>query len=142
MGSWRNQRLVNHNRFYSVNQSLPAGGRAAYWAACSSLFTGASTIGEATTPGVSGVLYRDVGVQVDHALRRWLIATFKVGFGFDKYVGDVREDTRYSIGAGLTYKLNRQVQIKGEFRQDWLRSNVSGVDYTASIFLLGLRLQY
>jgi hypothetical protein len=33
------------------------------------------------------------------------------------------------------------VQVKGEFRQDWLRSNVEGVDYTASIFMLGLRLQ-
>jgi len=100
------------------------------------------TVGESTTPGVSGVLDRDVGVQVDHALRRWLIATVKAAVGFDKYVGDVREDTRCSVGVGLTYKLNRMAQIKGEFRQDWLRSDVTGVDYTASIFLLGLRLQY
>ena len=35
------------------------------------------------------------------------------------------------------------VQVKGEFRQEWLRSNVSGnVDYSASIFLLGLRVQH
>jgi hypothetical protein len=33
------------------------------------------------------------------------------------------------------------VQVKGEFRQDWLRSNVSGVDYSASTFLAGIRLQ-
>jgi hypothetical protein len=33
------------------------------------------------------------------------------------------------------------VQIKGEFRQDWLRSNVAGVDYSASTFRVGLRLQ-
>ena len=52
-----------------------------------------------------------------------------------------REDKRYSAGLGLTYKLNRTTQIKGEFRQDWLRSNVSGNDYTASIFMLGLRFQ-
>ena len=39
------------------------------------------------------------------------------------------------------YKLNRSAQIKGEFRQDWLRSNVTGNDYSASIFLLGLRIQ-
>jgi hypothetical protein len=45
------------------------------------------------------------------------------------------------IGVGLTYKLNRWLQLKGEFRQDWLNSNVSGVDYTASTFLLGIRLQ-
>ena len=52
-----------------------------------------------------------------------------------------REDKRFSAGVGLTYKLNRSVQIKGEFRQDWLRSNVTGNDYTASVFLLGLRFQ-
>lgn len=46
-----------------------------------------------------------------------------------------------SAGAGLTYKLNRTVQIKGEFRPDWLQSNTAGADYTASIFMLGLRVQ-
>jgi hypothetical protein len=52
-----------------------------------------------------------------------------------------RVDKRFSAGLGLTYKLNRSAQLKGEVRQDWLRSNVTGVDYTASVFLLGLRLQ-
>lgn len=103
--------------------------------------TAASDVGESTVPGVSGTLYRDVGLQIDHSFRRWLIGSVKFGVGFDDYVGLSREDKRYSAGAGLTYKLNRITQIKGEFRQDWLRSNVSGNDYTASIFLLGLRFQ-
>lgn len=121
----------------------------------------ASTVGESTIPGVSGVLYRDVGLQVDHSFRRWLIGTAKIGFGVDTYKGaDVisgidpicgcvvtepgmgdRQDKRYSAGLGLTYKLSRTVQVKGEFRQDWLRSNVSGNDYQASIFMLGVRVQ-
>ena len=33
------------------------------------------------------------------------------------------------------------MQIKGEVRQDWLRSNVTGADYSATTFLLGMRLQ-
>lgn len=120
-----------------------------------------SVVGESTIPGVSGVLYRDVGLQVDHSFRRWLIGSAKIGFGIDTYrgadvvfgidpicgcvvtspgIGD-RQDKRYSAGLGLTYKLNRMVQIKGEFRQDWLRSNVTGADYSASIFMLGVRLQ-
>jgi hypothetical protein len=103
--------------------------------------SGASTVGEATVPGVSGVLYRDAGVQVDHAFRRWLIGTVKVGIGQDDYVGMDRTDNRFSAGVGLTYKLNRNAQIKGELRQEWLRSNVSGNDYNATIFMLGLRLQ-
>jgi hypothetical protein len=103
--------------------------------------SGSSSVGESTQPGVSGVLYRDAGLQVDHAFRRWLIGTVKVGFGLDDYVGMDRTDKRYSLGAGLTYKLNRSVQIKGEVRQEWLRSNVTGNNYNATIFLLGVRLQ-
>jgi hypothetical protein len=48
---------------------------------------------------------------------------------------------RYLVGFGLTYKLSREVQIKGEARREWLRSNVPGNDYTADVFLLGLRFQ-
>ena len=114
-------------------------------------FTSSSTIGESAAAGVPGAFYRDAGVQIDHAFRRWLIGTLKFGLGQDRYIDAVqsasgsplgdRIDNRYSAGAGLTYKLDRTVQVKGEFRQDWLRSNVSGVDYTASTFLVGLRLQ-
>ena len=112
-------------------------------------FTASSTIGESNVPGVPGVFYRDAGLQWDHAFRRWLIGTLKVGIGQDAYQGTPtpgndtagRTDNRYSAGAGITYKLNRTVQIKGEFQQQWLRSNVTGVDYTASTFLVGLRLQ-
>jgi hypothetical protein len=103
--------------------------------------TAASSVGESTQPGVSGVLYRDVGVQWDHSFRRWLIGTVKVGVGLDDYVGDGRQDQRYTAAVGLTYKLNRWLQLKGEFRQDWLNSNVPGNDYTASTVLLGIRLQ-
>ncbi len=123
-----------------------------------------SVVGESTIPGVSGVLSRDVGLQIDHQLRRWLIATAKFGFGVDSYRGGTdtsagtaaicdcvistpgettpdRQDLRYALGFGLTYKLSREMQIKGEVRRDWLHSNVAGSDYTSDIFLLGLRLQ-
>jgi hypothetical protein len=127
-----------------------------------------SSVGESTIPGVPGVFYRDVGLQVDHAFRRWLIGTLKFGFGLDTYKNAAvetsggttttvcncatttsttsetltdRQDQRYSVGLGVTYKVDRSIQVKGEFRQDWLRSNVAGVDYTASTFLVGLRLQ-
>jgi hypothetical protein len=52
-----------------------------------------------------------------------------------------RVDQRLSVAAGLTYKMNRNVQWKGEVRREQRSSNVPGEDYTANIFLLGLRLQ-
>ncbi|MGH6682618.1 MAG: outer membrane beta-barrel protein [Pseudolabrys sp.] len=104
-------------------------------------FTGTSVVAETIIPGVSGELSRDAGLQLDHSFRRWLVGTLKAGFGLDDYVGLDRQDKRYSAGVGLTYKLNRSVQIKGEFQQYWLRSNVAGADYTSSVFLLGVRFQ-
>lgn len=126
-------------------------------------FTAKTNVGESTIPGVSGIFYRDAGVQVDHALRRWLIATVKFGFGIDTYQGGEtpggatvvcgcvvstpggtvadRQDLRYALGFGLTYKLSRELWLKGEVRREWLRSNVAGYNYDANVFLLGLRLQ-
>jgi hypothetical protein len=91
---------------------------------------------------VSGVLYRDVGLEVDHSFRRWLIGSLKGGAGFDDYAGGDRNDQRYYFGAGLTYKLNRFVQVKGEARHEWLTSSQSANDYSANVVMLSLRLQY
>ncbi len=104
-------------------------------------FTAASTIGESTVPGVSGEFSRDFNVEVDHALRTWLIASAQIGYGNDNYVGLGRDDNRYFASAGLTYKMNREMQFKGTVREDWLTSNVSGVAYSATSFLLTMRLQ-
>lgn len=103
--------------------------------------TASSRAEETILPGVSGALRRDVGLQVDHAFRRWLIGTVKFGYGFDEYVGLGRDDKRMSIGAALTYKFNREWSMKGEIRQDWMRSTALGVDYDATAYLLGLKWQ-
>ena len=50
-------------------------------------------------------------------------------------------DHRYTASLGILYTLSRSWQVKGEVRQDWLKSNVSGADYTASIASVGLRWQ-
>ena len=114
------------------------------WAATAlstATLTARTTADESITPGTAGVFRRDVGLQVDHAFRRWLIGTAKLGYGMDLYEGSPREDKRYSASVAATYKLTRTVQVKGEFRQDWLQSTQPGVDYTASTMLLGMRLQ-
>jgi hypothetical protein len=103
--------------------------------------TARSTADETTVPGVSGILRRDFGAQVDHAFRLWLIGTAKLGYGTDSFEGGEREDKRYAASVGLTYKATRSVHVKGELRQEWLRSSVPGVDYTATIALAGLRFQ-
>jgi hypothetical protein len=103
--------------------------------------TAASTVSESVLQGVSGDLSRDFNIQVDHAFRTWLIGTVQGGYGNDRYFGLDRDDNRWFALLGLTYKLNREMQIRGTVREDWLVSNVSGVSYDATSFLLTLRLQ-
>ena len=88
---------------------------------------------ESRVLGVSGVFTREVTLQVDHAFRRWLIATGKVLYGNDDYVGSDRDDNRYSASAALTYKLTRELWLKSEYRHDWLRSSVAGANYDADV---------
>jgi hypothetical protein len=107
----------------------------------SAKFTAATGIYESILQGVSGSLSRDFSVEVDHALRTWLIAIGQIGYGNDDYVGLNRDDNRYFAAVGLAYKLNRDVQLRGTVREDWLTSNVSGVAYTATSFLLTMRFQ-
>jgi hypothetical protein len=103
--------------------------------------TASSRVEESAQVGVSGALKRDIGIQVDHAFRRWLIGTIKAGYGQDDYIGLDRLDKRTSLGAAITYKFSREFWLKGEVRQEWLRSNVTSADYDATIFLIGMKLQ-
>jgi hypothetical protein len=96
---------------------------------------------ESTLVGVSGQFTRETTIQIDHAFRRWLIATFKVTRGFDDYVGSTREDIRYVTSSALAYTLSRELVLKGEFRQEWRHSNSPGNDFFANVWLVGLRLQ-
>ena len=54
--------------------------------------TAISTIDESARVGVSGLLRRVGGLSMDQALRRWLIATVRFGYGLDDYVGSTRID--------------------------------------------------
>lgn len=107
----------------------------------SAKLTAASLVSESTVFGVSGELSRDVALEVDHAFRRWLIGTLQVGYGQDNYVGEGRLDNRYFASVGMIYKLNRDIWLKTEVRQNWLSSNFSGASYQSTSVLAGVRLQ-
>jgi hypothetical protein len=103
--------------------------------------TARTTVDESTVVGVSGVFTREVALQIDHAFRRWLIATMRFARASDEYVGSLRDDNRYALSLGLTYKLTRELALKAEVRRDWLVSSLPGNDYTSNSVLLGARLQ-
>jgi hypothetical protein len=104
-------------------------------------FTARTAVEDSTSPGVSGILRRDIGVAVEHAFRRWLTGTASLTAGFDDFRGTDQDERRLNATLGLTYRASRTVSVRGEFRQDWLTSTAPGRDYTASAILVGLRLQ-
>jgi len=73
--------------------------------------------------------------------RQWLILSARVGTGIDDFQGSDREDRRYTVSGLLTYKLNPNVWLKGEVRQEWFTSNIPDSNYDATTFLLGMRFQ-
>jgi hypothetical protein len=100
-----------------------------------------TTVDETILIGVAGAFTREVALEIDHAFRRWLIATLKISGATIDYVGSPREDQRYAASALITYKLTREVWLKGEYRHEWRHSNVAGNDYQADVLLVGARLQ-
>lgn len=104
-------------------------------------FIATSSIDESPLPFVSGVKSRDYTWQVEHALRRWLVATARFGYGTSDYEGLARNDSRYTVSGDLVYKLNRTFQIKGTLRHDWVDSNAVGASTQATVMMLGVRVQ-
>ena len=103
--------------------------------------TAASEVYETIVDGASGQFSHDVAIEVDHAFLRWLVGTAQVGYGTDNYVGSGLNDVRYFLSAGLIYSLTREVQIRGQVRQDWQFASEPGFTFMATSFLLGLHLQ-
>ena len=103
-------------------------------------FDATSSIDETTLPGVSGTVTRDYALQVDHAFRRWLIGTAKIGTGTSDY-GGARFDRRYFVEGDLLYKLSRTFHLKGQIRHDWLQSTAPDATSSATVVMLGLRVQ-
>jgi hypothetical protein len=104
-------------------------------------FIATTSVDETTLAGVSGVLTRTYTVQVDHDFRRWLTAIGRFTWGTQDYQGSNRFDKTGSVGGELVYKLNRNMQVKAQVRRDWLDSNEVGASTSATVVMLGVRLQ-
>lgn len=105
------------------------------------VLTARSGVEETTEPGASGDFVHEARVEVEHALRRWLIGNVSVAYRVDNYVGSDLTEGTLTVGAGLVYKLGRWAELTGEVSHLRLNSSVPGNDYTANVIQVGLRLQ-
>ncbi|MGL4439332.1 MAG: outer membrane beta-barrel protein [Bosea sp. (in: a-proteobacteria)] len=102
---------------------------------------GSTELADTTIPGVSGSVNRRVGLEVAHALRRnWTITGFANASRSSFDGNGLTEDT-YQLGLRTEYRLTRTTAVRASFTHERLKSTTPGSDYTANIFLLGLRMQ-
>ncbi len=102
---------------------------------------GSTDLADTTLSGVSGSVNRRVGLEVAHALRRnWSITGF-ANAARASFDGNGPTEDTYQLGVRTEYRLTRTTSVRASFTHERLTSTAPGSDYTANIFLLGLRLQ-
>ncbi|MBS7696050.1 MULTISPECIES: outer membrane beta-barrel protein [unclassified Chelatococcus] len=100
-----------------------------------------SSIGETSVVGSSGVIVSQAGAEVEHALRRNLTVTGALAFSNNNYQDVYLREHGMTGSVRLDWKLTRTLAFRASFTHERLDSTSPGSDYTANIFLVGLRLQ-
>ena len=97
-----------------------------------------------TTPtgGSAVVDIKTLQVEGDYEVLRQLIGTAVAGFESDNYSLTNRADKTLSLGLSLSYMLNRNLRLIGQYRITDRQSNLAGFSYTRDEIGIGLRTQY
>lgn len=103
--------------------------------------TAGTTLNETTTPGASGMLQRSFTAQISHDLFRNLNVTAQGSYLTNDYQGADISQRGYTAGVKLTYRITRSIALRGSFSHEQLSGGSSGADYTANVYLVGLRFQ-
>ncbi len=101
----------------------------------------AATLAETSLPEASGALASRATLEVQHDLRRNLSVTASATLAQTDYRGiRLREETQAGT-LRVDYKLTRSVALRASFTHERLTSTSPGSDYTANVYLVGLRFQ-
>ena len=97
-----------------------------------------------TTPngGSAVVNVETIQLEADYEVLRQLIATGVVGFEADRYSATNRADNNLSFGLTLTYMLNRNLRLVGQYRVTDRHSNAAGFSYVLNEIGAAIRVQY
>jgi hypothetical protein len=102
---------------------------------------GSTQHAETSVAGASGALVSRATLEVQHDLRRNLSLIGSATFSEADYRGiDLREEG-FAGSVKLDYRLTRSVALRASFTHERLKSTDPGADYTANVYLVGLRLQ-
>ncbi len=101
----------------------------------------ASSLDDTSLPNASGIINQRARLEVTHDLWRNLTLGTSIAFEHADYRGISLKEEALSLGAKLDYRVNRAWVVRTSFTHERLKSSSIGSDYTANIFLAGLRLQ-
>ncbi len=104
-------------------------------------FRAQTLLNETTVANAAGAISRRGSVEINHALMRNVNLGATAVWQNNKYQGISLSENILEGTLKAEYSLTRSVVVKGSFTHTRLKSSQTGADYTANIFLLGLRLQ-
>lgn len=102
---------------------------------------GSTTLNETTLANAAGAFTQTVTAQLSHDLLRNLNVTVTGTYFSNDYQGADVTEKGGSIGVKLDYKLTRTISLRGSFLHELLDSSFPNADYTANVYLVGLRFQ-
>jgi hypothetical protein len=100
-----------------------------------------SSLSDTTLAGAAGAVSRTYSIDVSHALRRYLTLDASASVEKDDFVGIPQNDTITSLALKIDYNITRDIMLRGSVSRQQFSSNVPNSNYSADIFMLGVKLQ-
>lgn len=105
------------------------------------LFTASSDVTETTTANVGGALYRSVGVEARHAVRRYLIASAGLSYNNQNSFDGLIDQSEWRTSLGLEYFLNRETVFFGNYAHTNHLADDGTAEYGVDEVHLGVKLR-
>jgi hypothetical protein len=102
---------------------------------------GTTSFDETNVSGASGAVARRLTLEISHALLRNVTLTALGTFQNTQYRGITLDEKYFNGTLRAEYNLTRTVAVRASYTFEKLKSTSAGGDYTANVFLVGLRFQ-
>jgi hypothetical protein len=102
---------------------------------------GSTQLGETSIADSSGALFSQVTLEVQHDLRRNVSIIGSATVSQSDYQGIELKEDGFAGSVKLDYRLTRSVAVRASFTHERLNSSEPGSDYTANVYMVGLRFQ-
>lgn len=100
-----------------------------------------TAINPGTDPASSGSVEYDASLETTYAWRDNIDLSVNAGLVHERFQGTGENDRTYSVGAGITWKINRYLRLTGSYTHEWLVSNDAASNYTADGVRVDLKVQ-